>query len=199
MQELERREAIVLSIELWSWLKETGRKKEDWPGWDRHGGEHSINTCSQCFLCEYTARKNKVLFPTPVSCNGCPFKEMFGYCADEGTYYSRWGRAKTPADRSYLAGQFLSLLKEVLATMPKTKWGEVKKEKPKQYIIFDNDGYLAVCGGNADDEIIEGEDKLIEIMEELGEDHPETIKDFKVFKIEPVCFNVQPATVSLDC
>ena len=86
--------------------------------------------------------------------------------------------------------------------MPKTDFPSWRiKEKPKQYIVFDDDGYLAVCNGNADEEIIEGEDKLIEIMEELGEDHPETIGDFRVFKIEPVCFSVDVASVSvtLDC
>lgn len=199
MQELERREAVVLSIELWSWLKETGGKKEDWPGWDRNGGQHRSNTNSLCFLCEYVIQKIGVPAPSLIRCEGCPFREMFGYCADKGTFYYRWSEEKDKHKKAVLAGQFLNLLKEVLSTMPKGKWGE-KEEKPKQFIIFDDAGYLA-GSGCLEDEVIKGEEALIEKLEELGKDNPDTIKDYKVFKMEPVCFNVSPATVAvtLDC
>ena len=85
-----------------------------------------------------------------------------------------------------------------LVKMPRT-W-EVK-EKPKQYIVFDENDYLIFGNGVLEEEIVEGKDKLIETLEELSEDFPEAIGKYKVFEIIPVPFFIETAAVkvTLDC
>ncbi len=34
---LTQKKALMISIELWEWLKESGLQKEDWPGWEKYG------------------------------------------------------------------------------------------------------------------------------------------------------------------
>lgn len=77
----------------------------------------------------------------------------------------------------------------------------LKGKKPDQYLIFDDGGYLAVCSGNLEDEMVEGKDKLIEILEEMAEDHPDDINKYRVFKLESVGFKAQvlEVSVTLDC
>ena len=59
---LTEKKAIELSIELWTWLAETGENKNEWPEWKRHGGQYE--ECeNDCFLC-----KGNALTPNTMSC-----------------------------------------------------------------------------------------------------------------------------------
>ena len=68
---LTRTEAIDYSIELWEWLAETGKHKEDWPKWDKFG-----RVDSECFLCEYDTYNHAVLKAKKDDCI-CPYNDKF--------------------------------------------------------------------------------------------------------------------------
>ena len=100
---LTKKEAIELSIELWTWIAETGKEKEDWPGWEESGGQHA--ECHQdCFLCEYTITKMG-------GCYSCPYYTMYGLCHEIDTPYYNWTDADTKEDLKRYAQEFLEQLK----------------------------------------------------------------------------------------
>ena len=95
---LTAKEAVELSIDLWEWLAETGKEKEDWPEWKWNGGKYShIN--SDCFLCEYADG----------GCAACPY----GKCYDIGDPFERWDLSGKNQKKKY-AKQFVKQLKEIL-------------------------------------------------------------------------------------
>lgn len=69
-------------------------------------------------------------------------------------------------------------------------------KKVRKFLIFDDEGYLK-SGDCLEDSVIEGEEKLIEVLEEIGEDHPETIQDYAVFEVIPVPFSVETTAVTV--
>ena len=97
---LTRQEAIDKSIELWEWLKETGKKKDDyaWKGED---------VASLCYLCEYAGYS-----PTDGNCSRCPYHKLNQKrCWESGTNYYKWEIAETPRTRKKYAALFLEELK----------------------------------------------------------------------------------------
>ena len=101
---LTKKKAIDLSIELWTWLAETGSpRKEDWPGWKRLGAE---STLAHCFLCEYSSRREYSI------CKFCPFHQRFGHCTlSSPSAYSKWSEEDNSPMRKKYASEFLELLK----------------------------------------------------------------------------------------
>lgn len=94
--------AIELSIELWTWLAETGEEfKSEWDGWGKYG-----EADNDCFLCEYDKR-NKTY------CESCPYNEKFGVCTNVNTPFENWWLSKTTEDRKKYARQFLEQLKQL--------------------------------------------------------------------------------------
>ena len=103
---LTAKKAIELSIELWTWLGETGKEKWEWPKWGCKGGEYP-EVQSDCFLCEYDEQKQN-------DCVACPYCIKYGDCDDVGQPFIRWANAETKTTRKKYAKQFLEQLKTLL-------------------------------------------------------------------------------------
>ncbi len=105
---LTRNKAIELCIELWTWLAETGKRKKDWPGWEKYG-----SAMSACWFCEYDdqmlalyKRKGRH------ACGYCPLKTSgVGKCGD--TFFEKWNVAGTPKDRKKYAKLFLEQIRKL--------------------------------------------------------------------------------------
>jgi len=66
------------------------------------------------------------------------------------------------------------------------------KEKPRKFLIFNENGRLAAGGERLDSELIVGEDKLIEAMEEIaGLDEDDMIADFTIFEVTEIEFTAR--------
>ena len=99
---MNRKEAVEKSIELWTWLAETGKEKFEWEGLDRH-------LISDCFLCEFTSPGN--VFS---NCNRCPYYEEFGgVCFKSKSVYDKWENALSKPTRKKYATLFLEQLKSL--------------------------------------------------------------------------------------
>lgn len=108
---LTKKKAIELSIELWTWLAETGKRKWDWPVWKKYGND----ICGDCFLCEYDEANGKG------DCDICPLQKKFSQrdedeftaCHHKDCAYSGWGKATIPKTRKKFAAKFVEQLKEL--------------------------------------------------------------------------------------
>ena len=99
---LTKKKAIEISIELWTFLAETGGQKLDWNGWNKYG-----YMSASCPLCEYSRGL----------CKSCPYYKKFKPCCSLGdkpvTIYDYWEAAKTLETRKKYAKLFLEQLKEL--------------------------------------------------------------------------------------
>ena len=103
---LTKKKAMEICIELWTYLAETGNKKEDWPGWEKYGEMNA-----ECPLCEYGDQN-----PAKAGCN-CPLdRPPFNGCYNPPSEYENWVEATRDVDEKRFAGLFLKQLKEI-------KWG----------------------------------------------------------------------------
>ncbi|KKL51267.1 hypothetical protein LCGC14_2297160 [marine sediment metagenome] len=96
---LTKEKAIELTLELWRFLAETGKQKEEWTGWWKYG-----KVDMHCFLCEYT--KSSV-------CLECPYFQEFGMCAHKGMPYFKWRGVVTPKARKKYAQQIVEQLEQL--------------------------------------------------------------------------------------
>ena len=102
---LTKNKAIQISIELWTWLAETGGSdKGDWVGWEKYG-EIYYN----CALCEYGTLVGSIVS----RCFHCPYYLKFGKCYKEGQPFLKWGKARIPKTRKKYAALFLAQLMEL--------------------------------------------------------------------------------------
>ena len=100
---LTKKKAIELSIELWEWLKKTGKYKYEWPRWDKYG-----EMLANCFLCQWSVERTY----KSIGCGYCPIAKKFkGNC--ETTFYWKWNSSITEQDRKKYASLFLAQLKEI--------------------------------------------------------------------------------------
>ena len=113
---LSRKKAIELCIELWTWLAETGKKKGDWPEWEKYG---HINF--NCWFCEYDLQRRGKNKDYQMLCRSCPLGGGFNKCL--ATYYDNWGDAKTPRARKKYAKLFLKQIKQLLTNLKPVKRG----------------------------------------------------------------------------
>ena len=105
--ELTERESIDKSIELWTWLAETGREKYGWPEWDWNGGGYE-EVESDCFLCEYRSQHSDLCY------KDCPYSQKFGGCfTGEVPYYKFWDKSDTEEGNKKYASLFLEQLKQL--------------------------------------------------------------------------------------
>ncbi|KKL55401.1 hypothetical protein LCGC14_2255790 [marine sediment metagenome] len=95
---LTKKKAIDISIELWAWLAETGKKKPNWTGWEKYG-----EMKNRCPLCEYA---NK-------DCVNCSYYKRFEHCMERAGIYQRWLYAVKTSTRKKYASLFLEQLKEL--------------------------------------------------------------------------------------
>ena len=92
---LTKKKAIEISIELWTWMADTGRKcKRSWTGWEKYGRMQD-----DCALCEYTKEPLD-------ACNDCPTD------CYESAFYD-WRKAENKGERKKYAALFLAELKEL--------------------------------------------------------------------------------------
>ena len=111
--ELTERQAVEKSIELWTWLAETGEDKYGWVGWKRNGGKYSDEISGDCFLCEYVDGQEK-----PRCHLSCPFYLKYrDTCNGEDFPFNKWGSARSNGSRKKYARRFLSQLEEILEDM----------------------------------------------------------------------------------
>jgi len=103
---LTKEAAVDITIELWTYLAETGKQKMDWDGWGKYGEMKNY-----CPLCEYTAQHGKSC-ATGKSCTICPFVIRHGkHCLSNP--YRDWDYAITVSARKKYANEFLNLLKQI--------------------------------------------------------------------------------------
>lgn len=99
---MTRKEAIERSIELWTWLAETGKQKREWPEWEKYEEQRR-----HCFLCEYS------LVEWNTGCSACPYYEQFGLCYAKNAPFNKWYLSKTIKASRKWATVFLAQLKEL--------------------------------------------------------------------------------------
>lgn len=99
---LTKKKAWQLTVELWDWLAETGKQKEEWPMWAALG-----EYAADCPLCEYTYRGGRhgcdfCILGDPIEqkgvCLGAGFSDWQG-AADYGNVEEMKRAAKIFADR----------------------------------------------------------------------------------------------------
>ena len=103
---LTEKRAVELSIELWTWLAKTGKRKDKWPEWEKYG-----KIDASCFLCEYNGRKcgedgQRI-------CERCPYSKEYNRCLDEDSPFMTWSFAPTKKTRKKYASLFLEQLKAI--------------------------------------------------------------------------------------
>lgn len=107
---LTKKKAIEISIELWTWLVETGSdEKFMWSGWEKYG--QMLNDCA---LCEYGGRR-ALRTAIDCACDFCPYSQKFEECCNEAedTPYDKWEEATDKAERKKYATEFLEQLKQL--------------------------------------------------------------------------------------
>ncbi len=92
---LTKQKAIDISIELWEWLAETGKHKQDWEGWEKYEGMED-----DCALCEWITRSK-------LDCVSCPVRDCHALA------YGNWVCATSSRERKKYAKLFLTQLKEL--------------------------------------------------------------------------------------
>ncbi len=98
---MDKKKAIEICKELWTFLAETGLKKERWEGWEKYGEMES-----GCPLCEYCNQLD-------IDCDECPYELEFGACTDDDSPYSQWCDATTKPKRKKYAKEFLAQLEQL--------------------------------------------------------------------------------------
>ena len=111
---LTRKKAIEVCILLWTWLAETGKRKENWPEWEKYNIRIAhIARHDYCWLCYYdnhTTFKGSDRYGGG-ECLYCPYYKKFGYCNNDEEYFNCWIEAKTPHTRKKYAKLFLGQIK----------------------------------------------------------------------------------------
>jgi len=96
---MERKEAIELHREMWTWLAENPDKcKNEWPEWQENGGSapYAISSCFACEECSYVCIACMLDWGIAVY-DGC-------YCEkNERSPYHNWLREKDSTIKSHLA------------------------------------------------------------------------------------------------
>ena len=112
---LTRKKAIEISIELWTWLAETGSEyKDDWVGWNKYGALDD-----DCALCAYQwqqSKANKRVYRYD-ECPSCPYFKKYRYrCMGERSPYIGWDETSggdKVEDRKLYALEFLEQLRQL--------------------------------------------------------------------------------------
>lgn len=105
---LTRKKAIALCIELWEWLAETGKRKDDWPGWKKYGYVYLL-----CFFCEYGQQRRQKNKSQKSLCIVCPLYQLKPPKGCYSSAYKKWADAITPRSRKKYAKLFLAQIKEI--------------------------------------------------------------------------------------
>jgi hypothetical protein len=104
---LTRAKSIELCIKLWTWLAKTGKRKEDWPEWEKY----DYGIVNDCWFCEYDLQRTKANNKTFDTCRYCPLGGVTTMCLD--TAYGKWAFTRTPATRKKYAALFLQQIRDI--------------------------------------------------------------------------------------
>jgi len=106
---LTKKRAIDLSIELWEYLKDTGKYKGDWPKWESLG-----EFLFDCPLCEYQDGHGWDWVDN--TCTSCPYYQKYMRCSENEAPFIEWTKARTKGGRKKYASLFLEQLKAIRGT-----------------------------------------------------------------------------------
>lgn len=129
-KELTEEKAIDISIELWTWLTETGSDdKLNWPDWGKYIKKDGRLFIHGCPLCQFATNQRVNRWATnydfifdffengmhETSCKYCPYHKMFGICDADGKFYTLWSDTEDEEieKRKKYATKFLKLLKSL--------------------------------------------------------------------------------------
>jgi hypothetical protein len=108
---LTKRKALEITVELWTWLAETGSdQKSDWPGWHEYGEMEA-----DCALCEYDAQRAN-------DCQHCPLLGKWRYakyCYWDGSPFEDWDIEDDATLRKLYAQEIVDLCKKELEALRK--------------------------------------------------------------------------------
>ncbi len=104
---LTRKKAIELCIELWTWLAKTGKRKGNWPKWDKYGDDIASN----CWFCEYNDYRRKQNKTLIFDCRYCPLGGEEYQCLDLA--YRKWENAQQTRTRKKYAKLFLGQIQSL--------------------------------------------------------------------------------------
>jgi len=112
---LSRKKAIELCIELWTWLAETGLRKDDWPDWPKYQDTEAI--VAYCWFCYYQEQQIERYAPDDELnkdnvCRYCPLASIRTGCGKDDSPYLKWLTAKTPKTRKKYAKLFLGQIRK---------------------------------------------------------------------------------------
>lgn len=99
---LTKKKAIEISIELWTFLAETGKEKSDWEGWEEYREMDYL-----CPLCEYATSKGMR------NCRSCPYWEKFRWCYSWRKPFWHWEDVSMTKTKKKYAKLFLEQLKQL--------------------------------------------------------------------------------------
>ena len=107
---LTKKLALKITLELWTWLAETGEWKWAWPGWKKYDPEMAF--ASNCPLCEYCYRHGTSFEWSQKSCGECPYKQATGVkCL---RYFNSWIGAVSRFERKVAAQACVDQLRKML-------------------------------------------------------------------------------------
>lgn len=110
MKYLTKKQAIKLCIELWTWLAETGLRKDQWPRWPELVALYG-EIWGDCWFCEYDSQMSKKYkYTKKKSCKYCPLLVIHGGC--EYSSYPDWVDAQNVEEKKVCAAEFLLQIKK---------------------------------------------------------------------------------------
>lgn len=137
-------EALNYSIELWTFLAETGKEKIDWYAWKKFDRA----PMNSCFLCEYANSKSGTYHPIEDMCINCSYGKIFGRCEKDNKAYHRWVHSKSTdiEGKKKIAMEFLDELKYIREVITSDKYNTelnaihiIKEVLDKHKILYGED------------------------------------------------------------
>ncbi len=105
---LTKKKAIELCIEFWTWCTKTGKRKEEWPDWEKYG-----EIADYCWFCEYSfQRRNVSKSEDKPICAFCPYYKAIGKKCYQ-SYFAKWDNARFPRTRKKYAKLFLEQIRKL--------------------------------------------------------------------------------------
>jgi len=134
MKRLTELRALLICLDLWKWLAETGsRHKEDWPGWVEVWAQYGGGAEGDCFrydcpCCEYVMREENLEgmdAGDPECSTTCPMRDWFnGRCTSETQVFVQWFNEESTLRRSELAREMVKMIERAI-----TKFRAKRKTK----------------------------------------------------------------------
>ncbi len=111
MKKLTRKEALELTIVLWTWLAENPEcEKDEYPDFDEFAKLEG-----ECALCEKYWKAGEDTLDGAISCEGCPLDEADNNnCYNNGSDFDLWCKSEYPEVRAEFAWGIVDECKSTL-------------------------------------------------------------------------------------